>query len=100
MGCWRLADDERILVEPACGVSVALAYDGRLKHLIKGLTKESKVVIVVCGGSGVTIEKLVEWRKTYGSMVEGSVPQTLDEVVPSTLSRPEGGMSEWEQSHA
>lgn len=88
MGCWRLADDERILVEPACGVSVALAYDGRLKHLIKGLSQETRVVIVVCGGSGVTLEKLMEWRKTYGSMVEGRVPQTLDEVVPSSHSRP------------
>ena len=88
MGCWRLADDERILVEPACGVSVALAYDGRLKHLIKGLTGESKVVIVVCGGSGVTIEKIVEWRKTFGPTVESSVPQTLDEAVASTHSRP------------
>lgn len=87
MGCWRFADDERILVEPACGVSVALAYDGRLKRLIKGLTKESKVVIVVCGGSGVTLEKLADWRKTYGPIVEGSVPQILDEAVPSSLSR-------------
>jgi L-serine/L-threonine ammonia-lyase len=76
MGCWRLADDERILVEPACGVTVALAYDGRLKQLIKGMTKETKVVIVVCGGSGVNLEKMMDWRKTYGS--DSSVPQALD----------------------
>jgi L-serine/L-threonine ammonia-lyase len=88
MGCWRLADDERILVEPACGVSVALAYDGRLMQLMKGLTQETKVVIVVCGGSGVTLDKLAEWRKTYGPAVEGLVPQTLDEVVPSSHSLP------------
>ncbi|KAK3077234.1 hypothetical protein LTS18_010854, partial [Coniosporium uncinatum] len=30
MGCWRFADDERIMVEMACGVSLALCYDGRL----------------------------------------------------------------------
>ena len=34
MGCWRLADDERLLVEPACGVNVALCYDGRLKKTL------------------------------------------------------------------
>ena len=88
MGCWRLADDERILVEPACGVSVALAYDGRLKHLIKGLTGESIVVVVVCGGSGVTLEKVLEWREAYGPTVKGTVLQTLDEAVASSHSCP------------
>ena len=31
LGSWRLADDERIMVELACGVNVALCYDGRLE---------------------------------------------------------------------
>ena len=67
--CVRFADDERVMVEPACGVSVALAYDrGRLKELLPGLgrDRDSKVVIVVCGGSNVTVEKLWEWRERYG----------------------------------
>ena len=88
MGCWRFADDERIMVEPACGVSIALAYNGKLKELVHGLTKDSKIVIVVCGGAGVSLEQLMSWRQTYGSLVEKSVPQTLDTVVSSSGSRP------------
>ena len=65
MGCWQLADDERILVEPACGVNVALCYDGRLKKLLPGLTPGSKVVVVLCGGANVTLEALMEWREDW-----------------------------------
>ena len=85
MGCWRFADDERILVEAACGVSLALCYDGRLKKLLPELTPESKVVIVVCGGSIITLDILAQWKKTY-AYVENLA--TDDEEVPSTLSAP------------
>lgn len=71
MGAWRLADDERVLVDPACGVSVAMCYGGRLKKMVKGLNEESKVVVVVCGGSQVTVEMVAGWRETYGPMVKG-----------------------------
>jgi L-serine/L-threonine ammonia-lyase len=60
-GCVRFADDERIMVEPACGVSIATCYNGRLKKLLPGLTEESKVVMVVCGGSNVTASMLHGW---------------------------------------
>ncbi|KIW58397.1 hypothetical protein PV05_02920 [Exophiala xenobiotica] len=63
--CWRFLDDERYLVEPACGVSVALAYDGRLKHYLNGFRPESKVVIIVCGGSKITLELLNKYQRTY-----------------------------------
>lgn len=85
MGCWRLADDERMLVELACGVSVAVCYDGRLRALRPRLTAESKVVIVVCGGSDVTLERLVEYRARYGYVERWT---TTDEAVPSTLTAP------------
>ena len=65
MGCWQLADDERVLVEPACGVNVAPCYNGRLKKLLPELTPESKVVIVLCGGANVTLEALMEWREDW-----------------------------------
>ncbi len=83
MGCWRLADDERLLVEPACGVNVALCYDGRLKKLLPELTAESKVVIVLCGGATVTLEMLIEWREQFGLMEKET---TKDEEVPSTVA--------------
>ncbi|KAK4941338.1 catabolic L-serine/threonine dehydratase [Elasticomyces elasticus] len=66
MACWRLADDERILVEPACGVSVALAYDDRLRHFLPEFDREKKVVIIVCGGSKISLDTLVQYRTTYG----------------------------------
>ena len=85
MGCWRLADDERIMVEPACGVSLAVCYDGRLKKLLPGLWPDSKVVIVVCGGADVTLDMLVGWREKYG----GVERQTTDNrKVPSTITAP------------
>jgi L-serine/L-threonine ammonia-lyase len=109
-GCLRLADDERMLVELACGVCIEAAIgDGRqcksrekrvlrdegyygaddeaglsvscsdsgissdaesdvlsascLKELVPGLTRESRVVIVVCGGSNVTTGMASEWRE-------------------------------------
>jgi L-serine/L-threonine ammonia-lyase len=60
-GCIRFADDERIMVEAACGVSLALCYNGRLKERLPNLTEKSKVVIVVCGGSNVSAEMLHNW---------------------------------------
>lgn len=46
MGCCRLADDERMLVEASCGVSAAVCYDRRFKKLLPHLAEQSKVVIV------------------------------------------------------
>lgn len=86
MGCWRLADDERLMVEMACGVNVALCYDGRLEKAVgKKLTKDSKVVIVLCGGNDVTVEQLHQWRKEYGD-VEKEMPHNAD--VPSESTAP------------
>lgn len=137
-GCLRLADDERILVELACGVCIetaigdaakaistsavpvpatesqatkkrkrgsndasvhrdegygddrlsstenetdpetelevveqtgpvvsesAPAFSSKLKQLVPDLNESSRVVIVVCGGSNVTIDMACEWRK-------------------------------------
>ncbi len=87
MGCWRLADDERLMVELACGVSVAVCYDGRLKKLLPALTKESKVVIVLCGGSNISLETLMEYRLEYGSVEKVA---TKNKSVPSTFTAPDG----------
>jgi len=50
LGCVKLADDEKLIVEPACGVSVAACYHRILEDLVPGFNKDSKVVIIVCGG--------------------------------------------------
>jgi len=78
MGVWRLADDERMLVELACGVNVALCYDGRLeKALGRKLASEDSVVVVVCGGSVVTLDMVARWREEFGE-VERGVPEHRD----------------------
>ena len=83
LGCWRFADDERMLVEAACGVSLAVCYNGALKRMLPDLTPESKVVIVVCGGCNITLEMLAEWREKYRAEERLA---TDNEKVPSTLS--------------
>ena len=70
MGCWRFAEDERILVEPACGVNVALCYGGRLQSALgRPVRPEDKVVVVVCGGSNTSASMLNAWQEQYGSLV-------------------------------
>lgn len=93
MGCWRLADDERVMVEMACGVNVALCYDGKLERALgRKVRPDDKVVIVLCGGSNVTVEMLSNWRKEFG-WVEGQRNDSIhtkgvDSLVPSDLTAP------------
>ncbi|KAH0369389.1 tryptophan synthase beta subunit-like PLP-dependent enzyme, partial [Aureobasidium melanogenum] len=64
MGTWRLAEEERLLVELACGVTVALCYGNRLqKALQREVAKDDKVVMIVCGGSNVTIDMVSQYKK-------------------------------------
>lgn len=53
--CELFLDDHRVLVEPACGA--ALAAVGSAPH-----TGDGVVLVVVCGGAGVTVERLRTWR--------------------------------------
>uniref|UniRef100_H2XNN8 L-serine ammonia-lyase n=2 Tax=Ciona intestinalis TaxID=7719 RepID=H2XNN8_CIOIN len=64
----QFLDDEKILVEPACAASIAVLYNGKLKELASSnpkLGNVKKVVLVVCGGSGVTIEMLKNWKQMF-----------------------------------
>ena len=56
--CLQFADDHRVLVEPACGAALAAAY-----HRAEPLQNRAPIVIVVCGGAGVTRELLDKWNK-------------------------------------
>ncbi len=47
--CLRFADDMRVLVEPACGAALSLLYDRSDE-----LADFSSIVVIVCGGAGVT----------------------------------------------
>ncbi|KAF7856913.1 hypothetical protein EAF04_009674 [Stromatinia cepivora] len=64
-----MADEERILVESACGVSVAVAINGVLREVLEedGESVEGKnAVIVVCGGSNISLKTLAEYRERFG----------------------------------
>jgi L-serine/L-threonine ammonia-lyase len=56
LACLRFADDHRVLVEPACGASLSVVYDRAAPLLGRG-----PVLIIVCGGAGVTRDLLVQW---------------------------------------
>lgn len=56
--CFRLLDDHRILVEPACGASLAAVDKG-----CDFLHDKLNIVVIVCGGVGVTMNQLEEWRQ-------------------------------------
>ena len=56
--CRRYADDHRILVEPACGAALATVYN-RAEPLM-GL---DPVMVIVCGGAGVSLALLDEWDR-------------------------------------
>lgn len=83
-GVLALADEERILVELACGVCVEAAVGSGmgykpssgeklkgddqqpltyLKQLVPSIGPDSRVVIIVCGGSNVNVEMAAEWRQ-------------------------------------
>ncbi len=54
--CQRFLDDHRIVVEPACGASLAAVYDRAPE-----LEDFESVLVVVCGGATTTLEQLREW---------------------------------------
>lgn len=66
--CLRFADDHRMLVEPACGAALAAVYSGVLKKLQQDgkLNNVKSAVIIVCGGSSVTMELLDKWKTQFG----------------------------------
>ncbi|KUJ15519.1 tryptophan synthase beta subunit-like PLP-dependent enzyme [Mollisia scopiformis] len=71
MACVQFADDERIIVETACGAAVATAYIGTLHSvLFPELSKEEfagkTVVLIVCGGSNITLQILEKYKEQYG----------------------------------
>lgn len=60
--CEQVLLEHRMLVEPACGASVA-ALHGASAYL-----KEARsVVVVLCGGVGVTAQQLAQWSTQFAA---------------------------------
>ena len=54
--CAKFLDHHRILVEPACGASLSTIYQP-----IESLQDKQNVLVIACGGVGVSIAQLQEW---------------------------------------
>lgn len=56
--CERFLSDHRLLVEPACGASLALAYGQ-----VQVLQSYQNILVIVCGGVTATYEQIFAWKK-------------------------------------
>lgn len=56
--CLKFSNDHRILVEPACGASLAALYNP-----VDFLKNRDCILMIVCGGAGVTISQLEAWKQ-------------------------------------
>ena len=59
MACERFLADHRVLVEPACGASLAVVYE---QHPV--LSGYKNIMIVVCGGATASIDQIRAWVTT------------------------------------
>ena len=55
--CLALANDMRVVVEPACGAALAVAY-----QQLPELAQFKRPLIIVCGGIGADLDKLESWK--------------------------------------
>lgn len=56
--CARFLDDHRLLVEPACGASLAVVYERPQQ-----LSAFSNILVIVCGGATMTADQLRAWQR-------------------------------------
>lgn len=55
--CERFLDDHRLVVEPACGASLAAVYDNAAE-----LQGYNTILVVVCGGATANVDQLRKWK--------------------------------------
>jgi L-serine/L-threonine ammonia-lyase len=65
--CLRFLDDHRTVVEPACGASLALAYDGA--DLLEAY---DNVLVIVCGGVTATVAQLQAWNDGFSQRISNT----------------------------
>jgi L-serine/L-threonine ammonia-lyase len=64
--CQRFLDDHRVLVEPACGAALAAVY-----NRAEPLAGRAPVLVIVCGGAGVTRALLQAWDEKLAAVPAG-----------------------------
>lgn len=67
----RFLNDSRMLVESACSATIATIYNGDMrKHLGKDMSTAEwaakNIVVVVCGGSNISLEMLEKYKEQFG----------------------------------
>ena len=62
--CLHFSRDHRMLVEPACGAGLAVAYSKRLRDKFFA-DIDGPIVLEVCGGSGVSLDLLNQWKVQF-----------------------------------
>ncbi|XP_059975387.1 L-serine dehydratase/L-threonine deaminase [Mesoplodon densirostris] len=72
----KFVDDEKILVEPACGAALAAIYSNVVQKLQaegKLCTPLSSLVVIVCGGSNISLAQLLALKTQLG--MKSGLPQ-------------------------
>ena len=57
--CLNFLDDQRVLVEPACGASLSVVYENA-----EILRDKKNILVIVCGGVGTTVQQLQQWHQS------------------------------------
>jgi L-serine/L-threonine ammonia-lyase len=68
--CRKFADEQKLLVEPACGVCLAPIFNGTLRKMVPTLKTDSNVVVVVCGGSNISLDILADYVEKYSHEID------------------------------
>ncbi|XP_075070021.1 L-serine dehydratase/L-threonine deaminase-like [Mixophyes fleayi] len=71
----KFLDDEKMLVEPACGAALAVVYSnvvGKLQKAGKLKRDLSSLVIMVCGGNNITLTQLFRLKEQLGMDVHSA----------------------------
>ncbi|KAG1141803.1 hypothetical protein G6F37_006430 [Rhizopus arrhizus] len=61
----QFAEDNKVLVEPACGAVLSLCYTQIIRDILPSLEPGSDVIVLITGGSDITLSQLDEYRKKY-----------------------------------
>ncbi|EFA82801.1 L-serine ammonia-lyase [Heterostelium album PN500] len=78
--CLKFVDDERVLVEPACGASLAIIYQLN-EELLK--LNPKNILSIVCGGNNTSIKQLFEFQQ---SLKEKELTSLVTEIANLTTT--------------
>lgn len=56
--CLQFHQEQQSVVEPACGAALSAVYEGH-----SFLEDKKNILVIVCGGSGSSLEQLQKWEK-------------------------------------